>query len=52
MKKYKELNDVVRRYNGLVARYAKDKSAENKKLFEEALSDLHKKVSEVLDDQN
>lgn len=48
MKKLKDLNEVVRAYNGIMARYKKDPSKENQTLVDECLSRLKKEVDEVL----
>lgn len=50
MKRLKQLNGVVRQYNGLAARTAKDPSEENKTLLKECLDELKQKVDEVMVD--
>lgn len=50
LKKYNKLNDVLRRYNGLITRYSKDKNKTNKALLEDAFEDLKQAANEVLDD--
>jgi len=52
LKKYKKLNNVLQRYNGLVARYKGERSKENQALLEEAFQDLRQAANEVLDNEN
>lgn len=51
-KQMKALNNAVRVYNGVAARWAKDKSKENEGLFNDALSSLKQAADEVIVDQN
>jgi len=48
----KALNEVVRQYNGVAARWAKDKSKENEVLFNDVLSRLKQAADEVIIDKN
>lgn len=48
MKKLKPLVDVIREFNGLVARTKKDPNKENKDLLEGCLVRLKDAVNEVL----
>jgi len=50
--KMKALNEVVRQYNGVAARWAKDKSKENEVLFNDVLSRLKQAADEVIIDKN
>lgn len=52
MKKYKELNNIVREYNGVAARFNKNKNAENKALLDDVLARLKKASNEVILGQN
>lgn len=48
MKKYKELNNIVREYNGVTARFNKDKSEENKILLNDVFTRLKEAANEVI----
>jgi hypothetical protein len=48
VKKYKNLNNVVREYNGVAARFNKDDSAENRVLFDDVLARLKEAATEVI----
>lgn len=48
MKKYKELNNIIREYNGVAARFNKDKNAENKALFDDVFARLKEATNEVI----
>lgn len=48
-KQMKVLNETVREYNGVAARFSKDKSAENKALLDDVLSRLKEAANEVID---
>jgi len=50
LKKYKKLNETVREYNGVAARFTKDKSAENKALLDDVMSRLKEAANEVIID--
>ena len=50
MKKYKKLNETVREYNGVAARFSKDKSAENKALLDDVMARLKEAANEVIID--
>jgi hypothetical protein len=49
-KQMKALNDVVREYNGVAARFAKDKSKENEALLNDVLLRLKQAANEVIID--
>jgi len=49
-KKLKKLNEVVREYNGVMARFTKDKSKENEALLNDVLSRLKQEADEVIID--
>jgi hypothetical protein len=51
MKKYKEykaLNESVRQYTGLMARFKKDPSEDNSTLVSEALVEIKNKLDEIM----
>jgi len=50
MKKFKKLNEVVREYNGVAARFTKDKSKENQALLDDVMSRLKEAANEVIID--
>ena len=50
MKKLKKLNETVREYNGIMARFSKDRSKENQALVDEVIAKLKAEVDEVLVD--
>ena len=47
MKNIKNLSVSVKQYNGLYARWAKDKIPENAALLKEAVADLYDKAGKV-----
>ena len=48
MRKFKKLNDIVREYNGVTARFTKDKSKENQALFDDVFARLKEAANEVI----
>lgn len=50
MKKLKRLNDTIREYNGIMARYSKDRSDENEALVKDVIARLNVEVEGVLID--
>ena len=47
MKNIKSLSASVKQYNGLYARWAKDKTPENTALLREAVADVYEKAGKV-----
>jgi len=48
MKKLRDLNEVVREYNGLLARYKKNQDGENQALLDACLQRLKVEADKVL----
>lgn len=48
MKRLKQLNSVVREYNGMVAKYTKNPVPENKKLMDDCVLKLKEEVDKIL----
>lgn len=48
MKKFKKLNEVLCRYNGLSARYAKHKTKENEAMLLDAFNDVKEEANKIL----
>lgn len=48
----KEMANVAREFNGVMARYSKDQSEENLSLLEDVTSRLKEKVDKYIDGKN
>ena len=48
MKRLKQLNSVVREYNGLVAKYTKNPVPQNKQLVDNCVTRLKEEVDKIL----